>query len=316
MPPTHRLRLEPLRVEDADEMVDVLSDARLYEFTGGSPPHVEELRRRYEVQVAGVSPDGREAWLNWVVRLRSDGTAIGYVQASIERAGADAEVAWVIGRAWQGQGYASEAVGSMVTALRAAGTRRLVAHVQGGPPGIPAGGRTRGSGADGQPWSTARSEWAWRRALTPTRRTRADPVPSQRSQPGVGDTVESIVRRGDSHPKAAASRPTETTATSAGRSPTAPARALATSAPPVHPTPNDSIRPAVLTRPSSGSGVTCWRYVIELRMTPWYETPQTTITATATCQDDVVTTTTPDTPATGSHSSASRLGETTAAAAA
>ncbi len=161
VPPTHRLRLEPLRVEDAGEMVDVLSDARLYEFTGGSPPHVEELRRRYEAQVAGVSPDGREAWLNWVVRLRSDGTAIGYVQASIQRAGADAEVAWVIGRAWQGQGYASEAVGSMVTALRAAGSRRLVAHVKAGHTASQrvaerAGLARTGAVVDGE------EEWAWR----------------------------------------------------------------------------------------------------------------------------------------------------------
>ena len=129
--PTDRLRVEPLRVEDADDMVEVLSDARLYEFTGGSPPDLEELRRRFRVQVTEVSPDGRETWLNWVVRLRSDGTAIGYVQASVERASADVQVAWVIGRTWQGQGYASEAVGEMVTALRAAGTRRLVARVRG-----------------------------------------------------------------------------------------------------------------------------------------------------------------------------------------
>jgi RimJ/RimL family protein N-acetyltransferase len=125
------VRVEPLRVEDADDMVEVLSDARLYEFTGGSPPDLEELRRRFRVQVTEVSPDGRETWLNWVVRLRSDGTAIGYVQASLERASADVEVAWVIGRTWQGLGYASEAVGAMVTALRAAGTRRLVARVRG-----------------------------------------------------------------------------------------------------------------------------------------------------------------------------------------
>jgi hypothetical protein len=69
----------------------------------------------------------------------------------------------------------------------------------------------------------------------------------------------SRVRSGEHHPNTAASRPTETTATSAGRSPTSPAKALATSAPPVQPTPNDSIRPAVFTRPSMCSGVTCWR---------------------------------------------------------
>ncbi len=142
-------------------MVEVLSDARLYEFTGGSPPDVEELRRRYRVQVTEVSPDGRETWLNWVVRLRSDGTAIGYVQASLERASAHVEVAWVIGRAWQGQGYASEAVGAMVMALRAAGTRRLVAHVR----ADHAASRRVAERAGLAPTGTAvgdEDEWEWR----------------------------------------------------------------------------------------------------------------------------------------------------------
>jgi len=32
---TDRLSLEPLKVSDAQEMVEVLADVRLYEFTGG-----------------------------------------------------------------------------------------------------------------------------------------------------------------------------------------------------------------------------------------------------------------------------------------
>ena len=68
-----------------------------------------------------------------------------------------------------------------------------------------------------------------------------------------------MVRSGESHPNTVATSPTATTATRAPRSPTSPASALAPRAPQVQPTPNDSIRPAVLTRPSSGSGVTCWR---------------------------------------------------------
>jgi hypothetical protein len=35
---TERLTLEPLRPEHADEMVAVLGDPALYEFTGGTPP--------------------------------------------------------------------------------------------------------------------------------------------------------------------------------------------------------------------------------------------------------------------------------------
>ena len=127
--PSERLCLEPLRVDDADEMVAVLSDAALYRFTGGSPPEVEELRRRYRVQVAGRSPDGRQAWHNWVVRLRADGTAIGFAQATVETASGTTELAWVIGSPWQGTGYGREAIGSLVAALREAGSSRLIAHV-------------------------------------------------------------------------------------------------------------------------------------------------------------------------------------------
>jgi hypothetical protein len=54
-----RLRLEPLRVDHAGELVDVLSDAGLYAFTGGSPPSVADLEQRYARQVAG-SPDPAE----------------------------------------------------------------------------------------------------------------------------------------------------------------------------------------------------------------------------------------------------------------
>ena len=127
--PSERLRLEPLTIDDADEMAAVLSDAALYRFTGGSPPQVEELRRRYRAQVAGTSPDGREAWHNWVVRLRSDGTAIGFAQSTVDRATGAAELAWVVGTPWQGNGYGREAVTALAAALREAGSGRLLANI-------------------------------------------------------------------------------------------------------------------------------------------------------------------------------------------
>jgi len=78
-----RLVLDPLRVEHADEMAPVLDDQALYEFTGGRPPTREELRRRFASQVAGRSPDGRARWLNWTVRLRATGRAVGTAQATV-----------------------------------------------------------------------------------------------------------------------------------------------------------------------------------------------------------------------------------------
>ena len=62
---------------------DVLSDAGLYAFTGGSPPTRRVTRTALRAQVAGPGrPD--EEWHNWVVRLGADGPAVGYVQATVD----------------------------------------------------------------------------------------------------------------------------------------------------------------------------------------------------------------------------------------
>jgi RimJ/RimL family protein N-acetyltransferase len=125
---TARLELVPLAVDDAEDMVAVLGDERLYTFTGGRPPTLEELRARYARLVVGRSPDGTEQWRNWIVRLR-DGRAVGTVQATITAAGRAAEVAWVIAVAWQGQGLASEAARGLVAWLEAGGVQTITAHV-------------------------------------------------------------------------------------------------------------------------------------------------------------------------------------------
>lgn len=126
---TERLLLTPLHADDAEAMAGVLADPDLYVFTGGAPPTVDELRARYERQTVGRSPDGRERWLNWVVRTASDRAPVGYVQATVVHDGGLAEVAWVVGTPWQGRGYAGEAARAVVGWLREHGVRRIVAHV-------------------------------------------------------------------------------------------------------------------------------------------------------------------------------------------
>jgi RimJ/RimL family protein N-acetyltransferase len=124
---TERLQLVPLSADDADEMVEVLSDPALYAFTGGEPPSLVELRARYERQARGAPPDGSEVWANWIVRLRDGGAAVGYVQASVGEEGAD--LAWVIGTPWQGHGHAGEAALAAAAFLREVGAAPLTAHV-------------------------------------------------------------------------------------------------------------------------------------------------------------------------------------------
>jgi RimJ/RimL family protein N-acetyltransferase len=118
---TGRLLLEPLRPEHAAEMAPLLADPALYVYTGGDPPSEAELGERYERQARGRPADGRELWLNWIVRERTDGLAVGYVQATVEPDGGVAEVAWVVATAFQGRGYAREAAGAMVGWLRVRG---------------------------------------------------------------------------------------------------------------------------------------------------------------------------------------------------
>jgi RimJ/RimL family protein N-acetyltransferase len=127
---TARLVLEPLRVDHATEMAPLLDDEALHAYIGGHPLTVEQLRDRYERQVAGRSADGEQGWLNWIVRDRDSGAAVGTVQATMWRAGRTAaEVAWVIATRHQGQGYAGEAAAAMAGWLRGNGADLLIAHV-------------------------------------------------------------------------------------------------------------------------------------------------------------------------------------------
>jgi RimJ/RimL family protein N-acetyltransferase len=127
---TERLRLDPLRVEDADALAPVLADDRLHEFIGGRPATPAELRSHYARLLAG--PRGRdELWLNWVVRQRAGGEPMGTVQATVRFRGGRrrASIAWVVGTEWQGRGFASEAARALVGWLTAVGAEEIVAHI-------------------------------------------------------------------------------------------------------------------------------------------------------------------------------------------
>lgn len=76
---SERLRLEPLAVEHATEMVGVLANPSLYEYIGGEAPSAELLRRRYIAQAEGRSEDDSQGWFNWVVKLQDSGTPVGFV---------------------------------------------------------------------------------------------------------------------------------------------------------------------------------------------------------------------------------------------
>jgi len=147
---TARLDLQPLRVTHATEMAGVLADPGLYTFTGGSPPTAAGLRARYQRWGAGA-PDPAVSWCNWVIRLRAERrpagpvlagpvlagpvlagpVLVGTVQATITGpAGARAaEIAWVVGAAWQGRGIGGEAARGLVGWLRQLPVRTITAYI-------------------------------------------------------------------------------------------------------------------------------------------------------------------------------------------
>ncbi|MFJ2029087.1 GNAT family N-acetyltransferase [Streptosporangium sp. NPDC087985] len=125
---TSRLTLEPLAVEHATEMAEVLGDPALHTFIGGSPATAEQLRDRYTRMVAGPPPGGDESWLNWVIHLDDPGCLVGYVQATVTSPGR-AAVAWVVGTSWQGRGIAGEAALALAGWLGEHGVNALIATV-------------------------------------------------------------------------------------------------------------------------------------------------------------------------------------------
>jgi RimJ/RimL family protein N-acetyltransferase len=127
---TERLLLSPLRAADASELVEVLGDERLHEFIGGRPDTLEELQARYARLLRG-SPNSEEVWLNWIARRRFDSQAVGTMQATLTSHDGrwTAQVAWVVGVPWQGQGFASEAARALVEWLRDQGAHEIVAHI-------------------------------------------------------------------------------------------------------------------------------------------------------------------------------------------
>ena len=126
---TLRLHLVPLTSGDADDLFPVLDDATLGRFTGEPPPaDLDALRARFATWEARRSPDGAELWLNWTIRRRDDGRAVGYVQATI--GDDDAAVAWTVGTPMQRQGLATEAAAALIPWLRdALGVPSVVASI-------------------------------------------------------------------------------------------------------------------------------------------------------------------------------------------
>lgn len=105
-----RLVFEPLRQAHAFELINALTDPRVYEFIEGSyPATYEDLAAEFDRFEAGP-PEGKrhERWWDYAVRLGERGQTIGRLEATLVDDWA--EVAYLFGPEYWGRGYASEAL--------------------------------------------------------------------------------------------------------------------------------------------------------------------------------------------------------------
>jgi RimJ/RimL family protein N-acetyltransferase len=167
--PAHRLTLVPLAVAHADEMATVLADPGLYRFTGGSPPTRAELHARYERWIAG-SPDPAVSWCNWVIELRDPRCLAGTVQATISAGDEpEAEVAWVVGTPWQGQGIATESAKALIAWLGTQSVKSVIAHIH---PSHQASAAVAASAGLAPTGELQEGEMRFQRGLSESRRSR------------------------------------------------------------------------------------------------------------------------------------------------
>ena len=132
---TPRLRLEPVRAADAAEVEALVGDPDLWSHVD-PPRHLATGTRAWlEQQERRRAPTGSALWLTWLVRPAAGGAGVGQVQATVVAGddGPQAELSWLVARACQRRGYATEATRAVAAWLGdRLGVRRLHAHVPDG----------------------------------------------------------------------------------------------------------------------------------------------------------------------------------------
>lgn len=110
--------MEERRAQHAEELFVVLQDPLLYEFIDEEPPEsVQALAKKLAFSEGRLSPDGKEHWLNWIVRTEG-GEMAGYVQATVEES-KETNIAYVFSARHQGKGLARGAVENMLALVTA-----------------------------------------------------------------------------------------------------------------------------------------------------------------------------------------------------
>ena len=103
-----RLLIEPLRAEHLPELATQLRQPLVYEHIGGTPSLPDFVLDRERALAGPGEAAPSEHWLNFLVRERASRQMLGRLEATLHDS--IAEVAFLFGPNYWGEGYASEAL--------------------------------------------------------------------------------------------------------------------------------------------------------------------------------------------------------------
>jgi ribosomal-protein-alanine N-acetyltransferase len=111
MPPptlfTARLRLRPFSIEDADALFQLQDDAEVMRyFPNPQPPSREKILKNVKEQITHWEQYG---YGQWIVELEASRQVMGWAGLQYLPETDESEVGYLLGKAFWGQGYASEA---------------------------------------------------------------------------------------------------------------------------------------------------------------------------------------------------------------
>ncbi len=109
--------IEPRQPHHAADLFEIMNDPLLYEYVDPvhRPSTERALRERIERSATGLSPDGSQQWLGWVVK-NEEGNVVGFLTATIHLDG-DAHIAYGIGSRFWGHGHAKSAAKQLLALL-------------------------------------------------------------------------------------------------------------------------------------------------------------------------------------------------------
>lgn len=112
---TDRLTLEPISGKHAVHFFPLMQNMAIYKWISFLPPKsIDQLQAWWQQRESRLSPDGKEAWLNWAVKRKSDGAYVGKLDAEINREFIASNIGYIFFPEYWGNGFASEAVTSVV----------------------------------------------------------------------------------------------------------------------------------------------------------------------------------------------------------